>query len=144
MENKRVAAALFFLVIALTACAAGVVEREERAPLEFVVELAEDGPQLAIILGLRKTGSLSDDSLHAYWELSNGEGELRAESMNPAVEANALPDDGTVLELMTWRGELDPGHYTLIWGVDGIGSTTVEFEIVENNGALLLGRVSYH
>lgn len=144
MGNTRVVVTLFFLVMVLTGCAADVAEREERAPLDFVVELTEDGQQLAITLGLRKTGSLSDDSLQAYWELSNDEGESRAESMNQAVEANTLPEDGSVLELMTWYGELDPGDYTLIWGVDGIGSTTVEFEVLENNGSLLLGRVSYH
>lgn len=143
MTNKRLFFTVLLLAAALTGCADNPAEvREDRAPLDFVVELAEDGPELAITFGLQGDGSLTEDSLAAYWQLTDAAGELRAESDSPALDAASIPDDGTTLEIMTWYGELEPGRYTLIWGVDGIGSRTVEFNVLESDGALLLGEVT--
>ena len=40
---------------------------------------------------------------------------------------------------MVWRGRLDPGAYSLVWGAKGYGLTSVAFEIVERDGRLTLG-----
>jgi hypothetical protein len=36
------------------------------------------------------------------------------------------------------RVQLDPGAYTLTWGAEGYGETTVEFQIIERDGRLYL------
>jgi len=143
MTHKHILVTCLILVVGLAGCTGSSAElREERAPIDFVVDLAEDGPQLAITFGLRRVGVLSQETLDAYWQLTDAAGELRAESISPAVDANAIPDDGSTLEIMTWRGELDPGRYELIWGVNGLGSRTVQFEVLSNDGGLFLGEVS--
>jgi len=129
-------------VMILTACTAGLEDRDERVPLEFIVALAESGAELQIDFGLRKTGTLSDEILEASWQLMNAAGEMRAEATSSAIESTTLPDDGEALYLFTWHGELEPGWYSLVWGVDGYGSTTVEFEVLAHEGTLLLGEVS--
>ncbi|MBN2556576.1 MAG: hypothetical protein JXA97_11600 [Anaerolineales bacterium] len=142
MKLAYLAIPLLMLGMILTSCTAGVGDGDDRAPLGFVVELAERGAELEIDFGLRKTGVLPDEILEARWQLTNDDGELRAEATSYAIESATLTDDGQVLHLITWHGELEPGWYTLLWGVDGYGGTTVEFEVLAHDGGLLLGEVS--
>jgi len=142
MKHTYLAIPLLMLGMILAGCTAGVEDGDDRVPLGFVVELTESGAELEIDFGLQKTGVLPDEILEARWQLTNDDGELQAEATSSAIESAALPDNGQVLHLITWHGELEPGWYTLMWGVDGYGGTTVEFEVLAHEGGLLLGEVS--
>jgi hypothetical protein len=63
-------------------------------------------------------------------------GELRASA--DIVSLASLEPDETVWPL-AWRAQLDPGTYSLTWGAEGYGHTTVGFEIAERDGRRYLG-----
>jgi hypothetical protein len=62
-------------------------------------------------------------------------GELRA-SANIVSLAPLAPDE--TAWPMAWRAQLDPGTYSLTWGAEGYGWSSVEFQVVERDGRLYL------
>jgi hypothetical protein len=69
----------------------------------------------------------ADPNFNAIMELSESDGNLRAEAVlneNPAM----TPE--TIYEPIRWRGVLEPGVYQLEWSAPEYGGTISTFEVV--------------
>jgi hypothetical protein len=81
----------------------------------------------------------SDDTFHGQMALRYADSD-RADNLAVSAEVSSLEAiaPGETAWPTAWRVQLDPGAYTLTWGAEGYGETTVEFQIIERDGRLYL------
>jgi len=110
-------------------------------PFQPVMEV-NGAQEFQVRLGVQNAGPnrfAGDETFHGQMALRYAEGD-RAGSL--AASAELIPLEaiapGETVWPLAWRARLDPGAYTLIWGAEGYGETTVEFWIVERDGRLYL------
>jgi hypothetical protein len=137
----------FVLVLVLaSAIAAGCsASRTEQAvpDLDFEVRMQVNAAQeFHASLGIENRGSApfaGDKTFGGEMELRYADGpqagELRARA--EIAQLSKLKSGDTAWPL-TWRAHLDPGAYTLTWGAEDYGFSSVEFQIVERDGRLYL------
>jgi hypothetical protein len=106
----------------------------------------EPSGKTQIELAITNSGrqELPADKFVAHFELLYADGTLRAASdtMLPRVP----PSSGDLTTVVSLNTPLEAGEYRAAWGVSGLGSTLVTFEIVAENGGLqshLLSAVNY-
>ena len=99
-----------------------------------------------VSLGIKNSDQASfagDDEFIGKMELRYADGDRAGELRARAdIERLAKLEAGETAWPMSWRGQLDPGTYTLTWGADRYGETHIQFQIVERDGRLYLG--SWH
>ena len=145
MHTKRRWIMLGTLLLCLTAAGCKAPAADGRgAVLAFETSVQVRADQVCEIrLGARNAGDVpfpGDERFGGRMTLSYAGdergGELRARA--EIVTLATLEPDETAWP-MVWRGRLDPGAYSLVWGAEGYGLTRVAFEIVERDGQLTLG-----
>jgi hypothetical protein len=106
---------------------------------ETAIGMVEDG-SFEASLGVRNVSDVAfagDKRFNGQMELRYAEsGELRASASLVPLQSLA---PGELVEPLTWKGELAPGGYILIWGAEGYGETKFSFGIFERGGFLYLG-----
>lgn len=92
-----------------------------------------------IELGVTNTGTveLPADKYVAHFALSFADGTLRA--MSDTLLPRIPPSTGDLTTVITLNAPLQAGEYRASWGVSGLGSTLMIFELVARDGGLRLG-----
>ena len=137
----------FVLVLGLASAIAvgcSASRTEQAAPdLDFEVRMQVNAAQeFHVSLGIENKGSAAFAGDEAF----DGEMELRYADGPQAGELRARAETMRLSKLqpgetawpVAWRAHLDPGKYTLTWGAEGYGSSSVKFQIVERDGRLYL------
>jgi hypothetical protein len=93
-----------------------------------------------VSLGVQNKGPApfaGDEMFYGQMELRYADGD-RAGDMRASAEIVTLSPvaPGETAWPMAWRAQLDPGTYSLTWGAEGYGVTTVDFQVVERDGRL--------
>lgn len=88
--------------------------------------------------------ALPAEKFVAHFELSHADGALRSVSdvLLPRIPAST----GDLTTIVSVSTPLEAGDYEASWGVTSLGSTTVRFQVVAENGGLhtrLIGAVWY-
>lgn len=136
---------LALLILAAVAAGCSTPQSKDIDPeLSFEVQMQVNAAQeFHTSLGIKNRGPTpfaGDETFHGEMELRYADGaqagELRARA--ETVRLSRL-EPGETAWPVAWRAHLDPGAYTLTWGAQDYGFSTVEFQIVERNGRLYLG-----
>jgi len=88
--------------------------------------------------------ALPADTFVAHFELSRADGTLR--SVSDVLLPRIPTSTGDLTTVVSVNAPLEPGDYDASWGVTGLGSTTVKFQVVAENGGLdtrLIGAIWY-
>jgi len=133
------------LVLVLFLLGAGCQRKpdDQASALIFSAMMEVNGAQeFHVSLGVQNAGQnrfAGDETFHGQMTLRYAEGD---QAGNLAVSAELISLEaiapGETAWPLAWRVQLDPGAYTLTWGAEGYGETTVEFQIVERDGRLYL------
>jgi hypothetical protein len=99
---------------------------------EFEVRLGVQNASQAHLAG--------DETFYGQMELRYADGAQAGELRAGAEIVSLAPlSPGETAWPLVWRGQLDSGAYTLTWGTEGDGTTTVEFQVAERSGRPYLG-----
>jgi hypothetical protein len=133
------------LVLVLFLLGAGCQKKtdDQASALIFSATMEVNGAQeFHVSLGVQSAGQnrfAGDDTFHGQMTLRYADGD---QAGNLAVSAEVISLEAIAPGETAWplagRVRLDPGAYTLTWGAEGYGETTVEFQIVERDGRLYL------
>jgi hypothetical protein len=135
---------LFAVLLGLSGVGCTATQPQDPTPaLSFETQMQINAEQeWHISLGVHneaETPFAGDKAFHGQMKLwhvdGNRAGELRASAS--LVSLAPLAPDETAWPL-AWRARLDPGTYSLTWGAEGYGLSSVEFRIVERDGRLYL------
>jgi hypothetical protein len=143
MSVSRRYAACLVLVLFLLGAGCQKKTDDQASALIFSAMMEVDGAQeFHVSLGVQNAGQnrfAGDERFHGQMALRYAEGDRAG---NLAASAELIPLEaiapGETAWPLAWRAQLDPGAYTLTWGAEGYGETTVEFQIVERDGYLYL------
>jgi hypothetical protein len=147
MRTRRAMLTLAVMMVLLVtvACSAaptdGSVGLTVSPPVTFFALIKPDtGGQVAIDLGLSVPTGVFDheEPLNAYWRLVDAEGVVLAHGF---VERVPTTPGGSANEKMLdrWEGALAVGDYAIEWGAPGFGSTLHQFEVLSQNGRIVIG-----
>jgi hypothetical protein len=134
------------LVLVLLLLGAGCQRKpdDQASALIFSTMMEVNGAQeFHVSLGVQNAGQNrfeGDETFHGQMTLRYAEGD-RAGNLAASAELislEAIAPGETAWPLAWSVQQLDPGAYTLTWGAEGYGETTVEFQIVERDGYLYL------
>jgi len=131
------------LLLALVGCAGLDTATEVDEPLELTLDVAESGSEIEIRFGIIRHEDVPEETLVGEWQLRDAEGDSRAASEDMLVNPESLELDGPAFIVMTWSAELDPGDYTLDWGIEGYDPVQARFSLINQDGRVILGSVSY-
>ena len=142
---------VLLVVAAVVACAnPGPVPTVTSVPYLVTFNVShisvEPSGKTQIELAVSNSGrqELPADKFVAHFELSYADGTLRA--VSDAVLPRIPPSSGDLTTVVNLNTPLEAGEYRASWGVSGLGSTLVTFEIEAENGGLqshLLSAVNY-
>jgi hypothetical protein len=95
-----------------------------------------------VSLGVHNEGKMpfaGDKAFRGEMELWHIDGNRASEPRARAEMASLAPlAPGETAWPLAWRARLDPGTYSMTWGAEGYGLSTVEFRIAERDGRLYL------
>lgn len=126
--------------LALVAAACVPIGLTQPDQLHFRVDVFDDVTGEFVIspkvqnVGERR--SSARPNANAVMELRDAHNILRGKAEVASLHAIA---PGSLLDLVVWRGRLDPGAYRVFWGAPGLGHTEASLFIVEQDGRLQLG-----
>ena len=139
---KRVGALVVVVIAVLSGCQYGTWGTPTPPIRENLVQPIvqldiDEQNKIVVELGFFNRGKpqAPEDDFKGVWELTTGDGELRARG--ETYELPPLPGRGQVLPLR-WQAQLDPGNYRLVWGAPGYGATVIEFWVLERDGKLFV------
>ncbi len=127
-------------VLALVAAACVPISLTQPDQLHFRVDVFDDVTGEFVIspkvqnVGERR--SSARPNAKAVMELRDAHNILRGKAEVASLHAIA---PGSLLDLVVWRGRLDPGAYRVFWGAPGLVHTEASLFIVERDGRPQLG-----
>jgi hypothetical protein len=118
--------------------------KDATSTLSFEAQMQVNaGQEFHVSLGIENAGQTSfagDEQFGGEMELRYADGDQAGELRARAeIETLSGLEPGETAWPMSWRGQLEPGTYTLTWGAEGYGKTIVQFEIDERDGRAYLG-----
>jgi len=127
------------ILMVLSACSS--IDLPNQDPeIEFFAPITttlENEVEISLQLQSPKSDFDADPEFKANMKLFDPTGELRAEA---ALPQNPFMKKGEIYQLVTWRGFLEPGEYTLEWSSSSFGGTLITFEVIESDsGGYFIG-----
>ena len=137
MFKKQYFTIILFVFLALAVSCQEKPNQPTSPELNFLVDFfPRDEKTIDILFSVQtpKSDLSADKEFDATMELTGPDGKKRASFI-----INQLPDmeEGDILELVNWHGQLDPGQYKLEWGAEDYGQLVKTFEVVANPSGLL-------
>ena len=140
--NRRYVICLVLVLILLGAGCQKKADDQALALIFSAMMEVNSAQEFQVSLGVQNAGQNrfeGDETFHGQMTLRYAEGDRAG---NLAASAEVIPLEaiapGETAWPLAWSVQLDPGAYTLTWGAEGYGETTVEFQIVERDGYLYL------
>jgi len=140
--NRRYVICLVLVLILLGAGCQKKADDQALALIFSAMMEVNSAQEFQVSLGVQNAGQsrfAGDETFHGQMALRYADGD-RAGDLAASAEVISLEAiaPGETAWPLAWRAQLDPGAYTLTWGAEGYGETTVEFQIVERDGYLYL------
>lgn len=130
---------LLSILMVLSACSSNDFLNQD-PEIEFFAPInttLENEVEISLQLQSPKSDFDADPEFKANMKLYDPAGELRAEASLPQ---NPFMKRGEIYQLITWRGFLEPGEYTLEWSSSSYGGTLITFDVIESDrGGYLIG-----
>lgn len=132
---KRLLMICLLTILLVSACSKNAGS-QEKMDVEFYAQV-ETTSTNEVEISLQLTANQdfeADPNFNGKMELFEQNQDLRAEANMPQ---NPFMKKGELYQIITWKGQLDPGQYRLVWSSANYDGTEVSFEVKETSSGTL-------